>query len=162
MAFQKLPPEVLRAHKGISFTGITTVFFCHDGQGNLFLSKRSAKTRDEHGRWDPGGGGLKHGQSVEDNLRREVMEEYSAEPIETIFIGYHDAFRTTPEGLPSHWLAMCFAVRVDRSCVRINEPDMVDDCGWFRLDKLPAPLHSQFQLFMHKHGDRLAQILSVS
>jgi len=72
--FKKLTPEELRKHKGVSFTGITTVFLCHDGKGNLLLGKRSKNTRDEHGRWDVGAGGLKHGQTVEENLKREIKE----------------------------------------------------------------------------------------
>jgi 8-oxo-dGTP diphosphatase len=159
MSFQKLTPEEIRKHKGVSFTGITTVFFCHDGAGNLFLTKRSNNTRDEHGRWDPGGGGLKHGQSVEQSLIREVKEEYDAIPLRTDFIGYFDAFRENPAGLPTHWLAMCFAVQVDPSLVKINEPDMVDDYGWFTLEELPKPLHSQFGVFLEKHGDTLRQYL---
>lgn len=160
MSFKKLSPEELRKHKGISFTGITTVFFCHDGKGNIFLAKRSKNTRDEHGRWDPGGGGLKHGQSLEQNLHRELKEEYNATPISTEFIGYFDAFRTSPEGKPTHWLAMCFAVQVDSKEIKINEPDMFDDYGWFSLDDLPKPLHSQFDVFMKKHGKKLNALLS--
>lgn len=162
MPFTKLSAKEIRKHKGVSFTGITTVFFCHDGNGNLFLTKRSKNTRDEHGMWDPGGGGLKHGSSIEDNVRREVKEEYNAEPLSLEFIGYFDAFRNNPEGTPTHWLAMCFAVEIDPDSVNINEPDMVDDYGWFKIDKLPHPLHSQFENFMTKHGSKLKELMGVS
>lgn len=160
MAFTKLSPEEIRKHKGVSFTGITTVFFCHDGNGKVFLNKRSKNTRDEHGRWDPGGGGLKHGESVEESMRREVKEEYGVTPLDTKFIGYFDAFRETPDGLSNHWLAMCFAVKVDPAEVTINEPEMVDDSGWFTLDNLPEPMHSQFNVFMKVHGDTFKRILA--
>lgn len=161
MAFAKMTPEDIRKHKGISFTGITTVFFCHDGQGRLFLHKRSKKTRDEHGRWDPGGGGLKHGQSVEESLRREVNEEYGVEPLKVDFIGYFDAFRKNQDGHDTHWLAMCFAVLIDPAKAKINEPDMVDDSGWFSLDNLPKPLHSQFDYFMSLHGPKLRELMGL-
>src|SRR5579872_7429403 len=113
MAFRKLTPEQLRLHKGVSFTGISTVFFCYDTSGRLLLQKRSLKARDEHGRWDPGAGGLKHGQSVLESLKREVFEEYGVKPKKIDFIGYIDAFRTHPSGLPTHWLALYFALLVD-------------------------------------------------
>lgn len=161
MEFKKLTPEELRKHKGISFTGITTVFLCHDGKGKLFLAKRSKNTRDEHGRWDSGGGGLKHGQTIDDNLRREVLEEYGVEAVESKFIGYYDAFRESLEGLPTHWLAMCFAVQVDSDKVQIMEPEMVDGYGWFSLDELPQPMHSQFEKFMGLYGDKLKSILKA-
>lgn len=159
MAIKKLSPIELRLHKGVSFTGITTVFFCYDKNGEIFLTKRSKKTRDEHGCWDPGAGGLKHGQSVEENMRRELKEEYDVEPIKTDFMGYFDSFRKSAEGQPTHWLAMCFAVLVDRNKVNINESEMIDDWGWFTLEKLPKPLHSQFDIFMKKHGDKFKAIL---
>jgi 8-oxo-dGTP diphosphatase len=161
MSFMKLTSEELRKHKGVSFTGITTPFICHDGAGHIFLTKRSKNTRDEHGRWDFGAGGLKHGQSVEDTVRRELLEEYNVEPLELTFIGYFDAFRTSPDGLPTHWLAMCFAAKIDPSKVKINEPEMVDDSGWFTLDSLPAPLHSQFDVFLAKYGARLKEIIDA-
>ena len=162
MPFTKLTSEQIRHHKGISFTGITTVFFCHDGRGNLFLTKRSKNTRDEHGMWDPGGGGLKHGQSVEATVRREVKEEYDVEPLDLEFIGYFDAFRRSIDDMPTHWLAMCFAVKIDPSKVNINEPEMVDDQGWFTMDNLPMPLHSQFEKFISLHGLMLRRIMSYS
>lgn len=160
MAVTKLTPEEIRKHKGISFTGITTVFFCHDGNGKLLLQKRSKNTRDEHGRWDPGGGGVRHGESITDNLYREVEEEYGAKPLQADFLGYFDAFRESPDGQPTHWLAMCFAVKVDPSQVKINEPDKVDEIGWFELDKLPSPLHSQFDKFFSIHGEKLRKAMS--
>lgn len=160
MTTKKLSPEELRAHKGISFPGVTTAFICYDGDGKLFLAKRSKNTRDEHGRWDAGGGGLKHGQSLEDNLRREVKEEYDADALQITFIGYHDAFRTNDNGQPTHWLAMYFAVLVDPAQVKINEPDMVDEAGWFTLENLPEPMHSQFPDFYAKFGSQLKAIIS--
>jgi 8-oxo-dGTP diphosphatase len=156
---EKLSSEIIRLHKGISFPGVTTSFLCHDGNGNLFLAQRSKNTRDEHGRWDTGGGGLKHGQSLEANLRREVKEEYGVEPLKTEFIGHMDVFRETEDGQPTHWVAFYFLVLVDRSKVTICEPEMFDDSGWFTLDNLPSPIHSQFPLFMETYGDRMRQML---
>jgi 8-oxo-dGTP diphosphatase len=160
MSSEKLSSETLRKHKGLSFTGITTVFFCHDGKGKIFLTKRSKRTRDEQGRWDPGAGGLKHGQTLEENLLRELKEEYDVTPFATEFIGYLDVFRKNDAGQSTHWLAMYFAVRVDPHKVHVNEPDKVDDSGWFSLDALPTPLHSQFEPFIAKHGDKFRQIMT--
>ncbi len=56
MSFKKLPPEEIHKHKGTSFVGLSVAFICHDGKGNVFMSKRGSNTRDEHGRWDFGGG----------------------------------------------------------------------------------------------------------
>lgn len=161
MSFQKLTPDVIRKHKGISFPGVTTVFFCHDGNGKLFLAKRSKNSRDEHGRWDPGAGGLKHGLKVEDNMRRELKEEYGADPIRTEFLGYFDALRKSSDNTLTHWVALCFAVQVDPTQVKINEPEMFDSSGWFEINNLPSPLHSQFENFMNLHGKKLMNSMGL-
>jgi 8-oxo-dGTP diphosphatase len=160
MPLTKLSPDDIRKHKGVSFTGITTIFFCYDDKGRLFLSKRSKNTRDERGRWEPGGGGLKHGQTLEQNVRREIKEEYGVEPVRLDFLGYRDVFRELDDGTSTHWLAMDFAAKVDPNKLQIQELHMVDDSGWFTLDKLPSPLHSQFHTFMQIHGEKLQSIMA--
>ena len=62
--------------KGEDYTGVTIVYFCHDGNGNFLLNKRSENCRDEHNTWDPGGGGLDFDDTVENTLRKEIKEEY--------------------------------------------------------------------------------------
>ena len=162
MTVKKLSSDEIRTHKGISFPGVTTSFICHDGKGNIFLAKRSNKTRDEHGRWDVGAGGLKHGYSLIDNVRRELKEEYDVTPISADFLGYIDCFRKSLEGQDTHWLDMVFVVRVNPAEVRINEPDMVDDSGWFTLDKMPQPMHSMWPLFEKELGTKLRTALGVT
>ena len=63
--------------KGIDFTGIAVSFSCHDGKGNYLFHKRGVGCRDEQGRWDCGGGGLKFNERLIDALYREVEEEYA-------------------------------------------------------------------------------------
>src|ERR1043166_3218080 len=123
--FTKLDSETLRLHKGKSFVGVVTGFICHDGKGRLYLTKRSQYARDEKGTWDYGGGGLKGGFTAEDNVKREVMEEFGCEAKSLHFLGYRDVFREI-DGVPTHWLALDFAVRVDPAKATINEPDVID------------------------------------
>jgi 8-oxo-dGTP diphosphatase len=156
---QKLSPEILRRHKGISFVGVTTSFLCHDGQGRFFMTKRSNKARDERGRWEVGAGGLKWGLSARDNMLREVKEEYNATPLKVEFLDYRDMFRQLDDGTPTHWLALDYAVLVDPKEVKINEPDMFDDAGWFTLNSLPSPLHSQMEAYVTKYSKELQKIL---
>ena len=95
-------------------------------------------------------------------MRRELQEEYGTRPLGIDCIGYRDIFRQLDDGTPTHWLAMDFAVRVDPETVRICEPDMFDDAGWFSLDALPSPLHSQFGTFMRLHGDKLRRLMAAA
>ena len=79
--------------KGIDHIGVGVVFFCHDGKGNFILNKRTAKSRDEYGRWDPGGGGINFGEKVPDALKREIKEEYCTNILKAEFLGFRDVHR---------------------------------------------------------------------
>ena len=61
--------------KGEDYTGVAIVYFCHDGKGNVLMSKRKETCRDEWGRWDIGGGGVEFGIPLEETLRNEIKEE---------------------------------------------------------------------------------------
>ena len=140
--------------KGLDYTGISVVFFCHDGVGNFLMAKRSANTRDEHGRWDTGGGGVEFGHTIEDTLYKEICEEYCADVLEYQFLGYRDVHREH-NGLPTHWIALDFKVLVDRNQVRNGEPHMIDEIGWFTLDTLPDNTHSQLSDFLKRYNRQL-------
>jgi len=140
--------------KGVDFTGITIVFMCHDGKGNVLMGKRSQQCRDEQGRWDIGGGSLEFGHKVVDTLKREIKEEYCTDLIDYEFLGYRDVHRDN-NGQQTHWIGLDFKVHVDRTKVQIGEPHKIDEIGWFPLDKLPGNCHSQFPRFLEKHKDKL-------
>jgi len=140
--------------KGIDFIGNTVVFACHDGEGKYLLSKRGPNCRDEHGTWDPGGGGVELHDTVIDTLKKEIAEEYCTDVLDYEFLGYRDVHREH-EGEKTHWIALDFKVRVDREKVRNGEPHKLEEIGWFALDALPSPLHSQFPHFLEKYRDRL-------
>jgi 8-oxo-dGTP diphosphatase len=140
--------------KGIDFTGISVVFMCHDGQGNYLLNKRSQNCRDEHGKWDTGGGGLDFGDQVEETLKKEIKEEYCTDVLSFEFLGFRDIHRQN-EGKDTHWISLDFKVLVDRSKVKNGEPHKFDDIAWFPLDQLPEPLHSQFPTALKKYKEKL-------
>jgi 8-oxo-dGTP diphosphatase len=139
---------------GEDYIGVAVVYFCHDGQGNVVLSKRGANSRDEHGMWDPGGGALDFGESVGSALRREVLEEYCTDIIESEFLGMREVHREEG-GTRSHWIALDYKVLVDPAKVKNGEPHKLDAVEWFRLDALPEPLHSQFPDFLERYRGRL-------
>ena len=140
--------------KGVDYIGVTVPYFCHDGEGNYLFNKRSTNCRDEHGRWDNGGGGLEFGEQVLDRLRTEVKEEYGADVLEHEFLGFRDVHREH-EGKPTHWISIDFRVRVERGQVKNGEPHKFDAVEWFRLDALPEPLHSQVPAAIEKYRTHL-------
>lgn len=140
--------------KGVDYTGVTVSFFCHDGKGNYVMHKRSVNCRDEHGRWDFGGGGLKFNECLLDAVRREVKEEFGTEPLLIESIGNSEIFRIH-EDTPTHWIAFRYRVLLDHDKVINNEPDKHDEMMWVTLDNLPSPLHSQLPIELEKYRDAL-------
>lgn len=128
--------------KGIDYIGVAVAFYCHDGKGNYLFHKRSKECRDEHGAWDCGGGGLKFGEKLLDAVAREIGEEFGTIPKEIEFMGSDEVFREH-EGQKTHWLDFKYRVLVDRNTVINNEPHKHEELGWYKLDNLPSPLHSQ-------------------
>ncbi|PIZ68651.1 RNA pyrophosphohydrolase [Candidatus Roizmanbacteria bacterium CG_4_10_14_0_2_um_filter_36_35] len=126
---------------GINYIGVSVSFFCHDGKENFLLHKRSNKCRDEKGRWDFGGGQMKFGEKLEEALLREIKEEYGVEGIIEKQLPAHSLLREENE-VKTHWLIISFIIKIDRKKVKNNDPEKIAEIGWFKLDKLPKPLHS--------------------
>lgn len=140
--------------KGEDFTGVTIVYFCHDGKGNVLMGKRSSNARDEHGRWDIGGGGLEFGETIESTLKKEIAEEYCTDVLDYEFLGYRDVHRDR-EGKKTHWVALDFKVLINRGKARIGEPHKFNALEWFPVNALPTPVHSQFPTFLSQYRSRL-------
>jgi len=138
--------------KGENYTGVTIVYFCHDGEKNYVMNKRSKNCRDEHGCWDTGGGALEHTHTVEGTLRKEINEEYCTDVLDYEFLGFRDIHREH-NGKPTHWVALDFRVLVDRNKVKNGEPHKFDEIKWVKIDNLPKPLHSQFPKFLELYKD---------
>lgn len=139
---------------GRDHIGISIVYFCHDGQGNFVMAKRSQNARDEKGKWDTGGGAMEFGHTVEETLKKEIKEEYSTDVLAFDFLGYRDVHRAH-EGERTHWVALDFKVLVDKKKVKIGEPHKFDDLQWFRLGNIPENLYSQLRKFFEKYKKQL-------
>src|SRR3989344_5746206 len=123
--------------KGIDFPGVCVVFFCHDG------------------RWDLGGGAIELGETIEGAFKREVREEYGTNVLDFEFLGLRDVHRVDEKGNKTHWIAFDFKVLIDKKKVKNGIPDDHEEIGWFRLDNLPSPVHSQLQNFLKKYRKKL-------
>lgn len=141
--------------KGIDYIGVAVVPFAHDGQGNYVLGLRTENCRDEHNRWEPtGGGGLEHGESIEEAIKREVKEEIGTTPFNLEYLGVREVFREH-DGQKTHWLAFDYKVEVKPEEVKIMEPHMCAELRWCKIDEIPEPMHSQFPFFLDKYKDKL-------
>lgn len=140
--------------KGIDYIAVGVSYYCHDGNGKYLMNKRGINCRDEHGCWDFGGGGIDFGKTIEETLRNEVKEEYCVENIKYSFIGFNDNFREQ-NGKKVHWIQLRYLVKVDPKEVKNGEPHKFNEIGWFSLNNLPKPLHSQTLKELKLYKDKL-------
>ena len=134
---------------GIDYIGISVSFFCHDGEGNFVLSKRSEACRDEHHAWECGGGELAYGEDPRHGVLREVREEYGVEGIiqrEFPPVSIHRMHN----GRATHWVTIPFVIRVPREGVLRGDPVAMAEIAWFRMDNLPKPLHTGMQKILER------------
>lgn len=141
--------------KGIDCVGVGVVFFCHDGKGNVLLNKRTKKCRDEHGKWDPGGGSIEVGERIENTLKREIKEEYGTDIRNFEFLGFRDVHRIDEKKNKTHWIALDYKVLIDRKKAKNSDPEKHAEIKWFKVNNLPKFLHSQFPFFLKKYKSKL-------
>jgi len=146
---------------GYDYVGVTTPFYCHDGKGNLLMHKRSTQCRDEQGKWDVGAGKLEFGLSLEENVLKEVLEEYGCKGEIQERLPAEDLFRTS-DGVKTHWILVPFFIKVNPKEVKNNEPHKIDEIGWFRLDNLPELLHPGFIQGLKNHKNYFDKYLKVN
>lgn len=119
------------------------------------MNKRSVNCRDEHGRWDICGGGVEFGDTLEQTVRKEIVEEFGATVLNIEPLGHREIHRTAEDGQKSHWVGFDFKVLIDPSEVVNNEPHKFDEVKWFPISDMPQPQHSQFPVFFAKYQAQL-------
>jgi 8-oxo-dGTP diphosphatase len=87
---------------------------------------------------------LEFGEDLVEAVRREVREEYAVHTRHIRNLGARSVLREH-NGYLTHWVAVVFDALVDHDEVRLGEPEKMAELGWFTLENLPAPLHSQLR-----------------
>ena len=123
---------------GIDYIGVSVGILILNDKGDLFLSKRSQNTTNEHGTWEIPGGKVHFGETLQDAAKREAKEEYWIE-VEII-----KQFSTQNHFIPNekqHWVPTAFLCKIlGTKKPQILEPEKCDEIGWFSLGNLPKPL----------------------
>lgn len=124
--------------KGIDYIGVSAGAIIFNDKGEIFLSKRSQNTKNEKGHWETPGGSVEFGETLEQGVKREMMEEYGAE------IEITEQWLSSDHIIPAdkqHWLATTFLAKFKSGQEpKIMEPEKCDEIGWFNLNNLPKPL----------------------
>lgn len=122
---------------GFDVIGVGVGAMVFNDRGQVFLSQRGPKAKNERGTWEFPGGGVNFGETLADAIRREFLEEYDMViEVETL-LGVDDHI-LPDEG--QHWVSPTFIARHVSGEPRIMEPEKCAAIGWFALESLPAPL----------------------
>lgn len=123
---------------GVDYIGVSVGALIFNDKGEIFLNKRSQKSRNEKGSWETPGGAVEFGEKRVDAVKREIKEEFGVD-IEII-----RTLHTSDEILKNekqHWLPTTYVAKIkNRQTPKIMEPDKSDEIGWFSLNTLPSPL----------------------
>jgi 8-oxo-dGTP diphosphatase len=112
---------------------VPVFLFIQNKSGDVYLQRR-ANTGYMDGRYDTPAGKIDPGESPQEAVCREAMEEAGLtvhpENLE-LFHAYYNATNARP------WLGLMFRTEVWEGEPSICEPHKCDDAGFFALDALP-------------------------
>ncbi len=122
---------------GKDFIGVSVGAVLFNEKGEVFLSKRGEKAKNEKGKWEFPGGAVHFNESLEEACKREFREEYGIEiSLEKVL---HVANHIISEE-KQHWVATTFLAKLKSGQPKILEPLKCSEIGWFKLNALPQPL----------------------
>jgi 8-oxo-dGTP diphosphatase len=141
--------------KGKDYIGVGVGAIIFNDDGKVFLNKRGKKARNESGKWEFPGGGVRFGEKLADALKREVREEFDIE-IEVLEQLITEDHILEDEG--QHWVSPTFIARHVSGEPRIMEPEKCDDFKWVDLEEiknyeLSVITQSDLETYLIKFGD---------
>lgn len=144
---------------GVDYIGVSVGAMIFNKKGEVFLSKRSKYSTNEKGCWEKPGGKVDYGETLQDAIKREMMEEYGIE-IEIVF-----QLPAQNHFLPKehqHWVPTCFICKIKGNKEpKILEPHKCDEIGWFSLNDLPKPLSVISKLDLKAYNECMPFIQSL-
>lgn len=122
---------------GFDYIGVGVGAMVFNDKGEVFLSQRGEKAKNERGTWEFPGGSVELGERLSDAVKREFVEEYGI-TIEIQFLLAVDDHILPDEG--QHWVSPTYIAKLVNGIAAIKEPEKCSAIGWFMLDNLPEPL----------------------
>ncbi len=124
---------------------------CRDADGRLLLA-RASSSLTVRGRWFLPGGGVQHGESPPDSLRREMDEETGLAVVVGPLLEVLSDVRTVPPDRTNlHTVRLIYQVDSWEGQLRPESDGTTDAVGWFTLDELGTlPLANYVTTVVHR------------
>lgn len=110
---------------------------CRDTDGRLLLA-RASPALTLQGRWFLPGGGVQHGESPPDSLRREIEEESGLTVDLGPLLDVLSDVRTLPDGTSLHTVRLVYRVDSWSGSLRPESNGTTDAVGWFTPEEVDA------------------------
>jgi 8-oxo-dGTP diphosphatase len=108
---------------------------CVDRDGRVLLA-RAAPSLSLRGRWFLPGGGVDHGESPADALRREMFEESGLTVVLGPLLDVVSDVRTIPDGTSLHTVRVIYRIAEWRGTLRPEVGGTTDDIRWVTPEEL--------------------------
>ena len=123
---------------------------CRDGDGRILLARASPAITLQ-GRWFLPGGGVDHGESPPDTLRREMQEESGLTVTVGPLLDVLSDVRTIPDGTNLHTVRIIYRVASWSGTLRPEVNGTTDAVGWFTPEEVQGmPLAHYVQIVVDR------------
>jgi 8-oxo-dGTP diphosphatase len=122
---------------GKDFIGVGLGAIILNEKGEVLLMKRGKNSKNEVGTWALIGGMLDFGETLQQGIIREVLEETG------LAVEIEEQFPAHDHLLPNenqHWVGNVFVTRLVSGIPTIIEPEKCEELSWFSIDNLPTPI----------------------
>ena len=141
--------------RGIDFIGVGAGAIIFNDEGKVFIAKRGKKARNERGKWDFPGGSVEFGETCEDAVKRELMEEFGIE------IKIIKLLEVVDHILPEekqHWVSPSYIAKLVKGFPKIMEPEKCDEIKWVEIseinpEELSISSRSNFNKYVEEYGN---------
>lgn len=128
---------------GIDYIGVGMGAVIFNDEGKILLTKRGPEAKNERGTWEIPGGALEFGETFEQGLKREILEELGIEIEVQELLQLCDHIILDEH---QHWVAPTYICKIISGTPQNLEPGKCDEIGWFSLaeaQELPLSIVTQ-------------------